>query len=75
MSHRRQMLGSLLAAVAIVAVAIAITTAKFGATSEAERELQEERIEQRQDAAKERRKQAEDAAKQREDRQGSSGRG
>jgi bifunctional ADP-heptose synthase (sugar kinase/adenylyltransferase) len=49
-----QLLGSLLAAFAIAAVAIAIVTAKFGPTSSAERELQEERIEQRQEAIEER---------------------
>lgn len=40
------LLGVLLAALAIAAVAIAVVTAHFGPTSSAERELQEERLEQ-----------------------------
>jgi hypothetical protein len=54
-SQGAQLLGSLLAAVAIVAVAVAAVTAKFGPTSSAERELQEQRIEQREEAIEERR--------------------
>lgn len=50
-----QLLGSLLAAVAIAAVAVAVVTAHFGPTSSAERELQEERLEQREEALEERR--------------------
>lgn len=49
-----QLLGSLLAAFAIAAVAIALVTAHFGPTSSAERELQEERLEQREEALEER---------------------
>lgn len=49
-----QLLGSLLAAFAIAAVAVAVVTAKFGPTSSAERELQEQRIEQREEAIEER---------------------
>jgi hypothetical protein len=49
-----QLLGSLLAALAIAAVAVAVVTAKFGPTSSAERDLQEERLDQREDAQKER---------------------
>jgi bifunctional ADP-heptose synthase (sugar kinase/adenylyltransferase) len=49
-----QMLGSLLAALAIAAVAVAVVTAKLGPTSSAERELQEQRIEQREEAAEQR---------------------
>lgn len=45
-----QLLGSLLAALAIAAVAVAVVTAKFGPTSSAEREVQEQRIEQREEA-------------------------
>jgi hypothetical protein len=44
-----QMLGSLLAAIAIVAVAIAIVTAHFGPTSSAELDAREERLEQREE--------------------------
>jgi hypothetical protein len=46
-SHARQMIGSLLAAVVIIALAIAVVTAKLGPTSTAE-------LEARQDIAKER---------------------
>lgn len=49
-----QLLGSLLAAFAIAAVAVAVVTAKFGPTSAAERDAQEERLEQREDILKER---------------------
>jgi hypothetical protein len=49
-----QLLGSLLAALAIAAVAVAVVTAKFGPTSSAERELQEQRIEQREEAIEQR---------------------
>lgn len=42
-----QLLGSLLAAAAIVAIAITVVTAHFGPTSSAEREAREERLEQR----------------------------
>jgi hypothetical protein len=46
-SHARQMVGSLLVAVAIVVVTIVVVTAKFGPTSAAEREAAEERQEER----------------------------
>lgn len=46
--HGRQMLGSLLVAVAIVAVTIVAVTARLGPTSVAEQEAREER---RKDAA------------------------
>lgn len=49
-----QLLGSLLAALAIAAVAVAVVTAKFGPTSSAEREIQEQRIEQREEAIEQR---------------------
>ena len=42
-----QVAGSLAVAVAIVVIAIAGVTSKFGSTSAAERELEEERLEQR----------------------------
>jgi hypothetical protein len=59
-----QLLGSLLAALAIAAVAIAVVTAHFGPTSSAERELQEERIEQREEAIEERRELREERLEQ-----------
>jgi hypothetical protein len=48
------MLGSLLVAPAIVAVAIAIVTAHFGPTSSAELDAREERLEQREENIEER---------------------
>jgi len=59
-THKRQLLGSLIAAVLIVAVAITIVTLKFGATSAAEQEALEERQEQRLEAEEERREAAEE---------------
>jgi beta-lactam-binding protein with PASTA domain len=64
-SHARQMLGSLLAALVIVVVAIAIVTAKFGSTSEAERESVEKRTEERLKAQEEIRKDRVKAQEQR----------
>jgi hypothetical protein len=48
-----QLLGSLLVAAAIVAIAIAVVTAHFGPTSTAELEVREERIELRQERLEE----------------------
>jgi uncharacterized membrane protein len=63
--HGKQVLGSLLAAVAIIAIAIAVVTAKFGETPAAELEAREEiakerteRVEDRLEAAEERRERA-----------------
>jgi hypothetical protein len=53
-SHARQMIGSLLAAIAIVAIAILVVTLKFGSTPTAELEAQEEAAEQQQEAIEER---------------------
>jgi hypothetical protein len=55
-----QILGSLLVALAIAAVAVAVVTAHFGPTSHAELEIQEERIELREEAREERREAAEE---------------
>ncbi|MDP9135995.1 MAG: hypothetical protein M3N56_14345 [Actinomycetota bacterium] len=63
-SRGAQLLGSLLAAFAIAAVAIALVTAHFGPTSSAEQELQEERIEQREEALEERRELREERIEQ-----------
>jgi hypothetical protein len=49
-----QLLGSLLVAVAIVALAIAVVTAHFGPTSTAELEAREERLELRRERLEER---------------------
>jgi hypothetical protein len=54
--HGRQLLGSLLAAVLIVVVAITVVTLSFGPTSAAELDALEERQDQRLDALEERRK-------------------
>jgi hypothetical protein len=59
-----QLVGSLLAAFAIAAVAVAVVTARFGPTSSAERELQEERIEQREETIEQRRELREDRLEQ-----------
>ncbi len=54
-SQGKQILGSLLVALAIAAVAVAVVTVHFGPTSHAELEAREERIDQRLDAREERR--------------------
>jgi hypothetical protein len=59
-SHGRQLLGSLIAAVVIVAIAIAVVTLHFGPTSAAELDAEEERREQRLEAQEERREAAEE---------------
>jgi uncharacterized protein HemX len=63
--HGKQLLGSLLAAVAIIAIAVAVVTAQFGETPVAELEAREEiakerteRAEERREAAQERRERA-----------------
>jgi type II secretory pathway pseudopilin PulG len=67
-SHTRQMIGSLLVALVIVALAIVVVTDRFGPTSAAERELQEERIEQREELREERREAREERREERERR-------
>lgn len=64
-SQAIQILGSILVALAIAAIAIAVVTAHFGPTSHAELEAKEERIDQRLDAREERLKQRQDAAEER----------
>ena len=59
-SQGAQILGSILVALAIAAVAVAVVTAHFGPTSHAELEVQEERIERREEAREERREAAEE---------------
>jgi hypothetical protein len=49
-----QILGSVLAALAIVAIAIAIVTAHFGSTSSVRLEAREERLEERLELREER---------------------
>lgn len=67
-SHRRQLVGSLIAAVLIVAIAIAVVTLRFGPTSAAELEAQEERQEQRLEAEEERREERREEAEERRER-------
>jgi hypothetical protein len=57
----RQVIGSLLAAAAIVAIAIVIVTAKLGPTSVAELDAREERLELRIEQQEEAREAAEEA--------------
>lgn len=53
-SQGAQILGSILVALAIAAVAVAVVTAHFGPTSQAELEVEEERIEMREEVREER---------------------
>lgn len=59
-AHARQMIGSLLVALVIVAVAVIAVTAKLGPTSAAELDAREERLKQRQELREERLEQRED---------------
>ena len=59
-AQTRQMIGSLLVALAIVAVAVIAVTATLGPTSAAELEAREERLKQRQELREERLEQRED---------------
>jgi type II secretory pathway pseudopilin PulG len=53
-AQTRQMLLSLLVALAIVAMAIAVVTAKFGPTSAAELDAREDRLRERQELREQR---------------------
>jgi hypothetical protein len=64
-SQAAQIVGALLVALAIAAVAIAVVTAHFGPTSTAALEAQEDRIDARIDAREEAAKQREDAIEER----------
>ena len=68
-----QLLGSLLAALAIVAVAIVVVTAHFGPTASAELEAREDIVKERVDAREERAKEREDAREERLEEGGGSG--
>jgi len=59
-AHGRQLLGSLVAAAVIVALAITVVTLSFGPTSAAELDALEERRDQRLDALEERREERRD---------------
>lgn len=65
-----QMLGSLLVAVAIAAVAIAAVTAHFGPTSTAELEAREDIVKERVEAREARVEQREEAREERLERSG-----
>ena len=67
-SQMTQIVGSLLVALAIAAVAVAVVTAHFGPTSHAQLDAREERIDQRIDAREERREAAEDRREARAER-------
>lgn len=60
-THRKQLLGSLLVAAAIVAIVILTVRAQLGTTSVAEQEAREERLEQRIEAREERIEQRQEA--------------
>ena len=61
-SQMTQIAGSILLALAIAAVAVAVVTAHFGPTSTAALEAREDRIDARLDTREERREAAEDRA-------------
>ncbi len=67
-AQTRQMLLSLLVAMAIVAIAIAAVTAKFGPTSAAELEAREDRLRERQELQEERLEQREELREERQER-------
>jgi hypothetical protein len=56
----RQLIGSLLVAAAIVAIAIVVVTAQFGPTSAAEQEAREDRLKERIELREERLEQREE---------------
>jgi hypothetical protein len=68
-SQARQILGSLIAAAVIVAVAILVVTAKFGPTSTAELDAREEIAKERADAREERLEAIEERREERREEQ------
>ena len=74
-SQITQIIGSLLVALAIAAVAVAVVTAHFGPTSHAQLEAREDRIDARLDAREERREAAEDRREEATENGGNSGPG
>jgi hypothetical protein len=66
-SQLAQIVGSILVALVIAAIAIAVVTAHFGSTPVAELEAREERIDAREDAREDREKAREDAREEREE--------
>ena len=67
-AQTRQMIGSLVVALAIVAVAVLAVTAQLGPTSAAELEAREDRLKERQELREQRLEQQEELREEREDR-------
>jgi hypothetical protein len=67
-SSLAQVVGSILVALVIAAIAVAVVTVHFGSTPVAELEAREERIDARLDAREEREKAREDAREERQKR-------
>ena len=67
----RQLIGSLLVAAAIVAIAIVVVTAKLGPTSAAELDAREDRLEERIELREERLEQLEERREERLERDSS----
>lgn len=63
-----QLLGSLLVALAVAAVAIAVVTAHFGPTSSAELEAREDIVKERQELHEQRAEEREEGREEREER-------
>ncbi len=70
-----QLLGSLLAALAIAAIAIAVVTAHFGPTSTAKLEAREDIVKERSKAREDRAEEREEAREERLEESGGSGGG
>lgn len=71
----KQLIGSVLVGLAIIAAVIALTAARLGSTSIAERETAEDARKERVDAAEERREQQQEAAEERREDGGGRGPG
>jgi len=69
----RQLIGSLLLAAVIVAIAIAVVTAKLGPTSAAELDAREDRLKERIELREERLEQQEEAREERLEQGGRGG--
>ncbi len=70
-AQTRQLIGSLLVAAAIVAIAIVVVTAKLGPTSTAELVAREDRLKERIELREERLEQQEERREERSERGGS----
>jgi len=74
-SQMTQIFGSILVALVIAAIAVAVVTAHFGPTSTAKLEAREDAIDARVDAREERAKQREDRREEAEERREDGGSG